>query len=169
MTKLLLHTRPPPLQLMTRFFSNLMAKGRGTFTPKVNEKLSKSFELLFPDNTIEPLIQKEPLNTIISSHISTHPTNSTGNYVQPGRSYKEELYASRRFDINPSQNPNYAFRKLQTFLHDEKIPAKIKEKKHFIRPGLVKHAVIYAGRRKKFNEMVKDTIKKIVKLNESQK
>lgn len=151
---------------MRRYFSNLMAKGRETFTPKVNEKLSKSFELSFP----EQLQQSESLSLKekITTPATTTPINS-GNYVQPGRSYKEELYASRRFELNPSQNPNYAFRKLQNFLQDEKIPAKIKEKKHFIRPGLVKHAVIYAGRRKKFNNLVKDTIKKIVKIHESQK
>lgn len=152
---------------MRRYFSNLMARGRGTFTPKVNEKLSRSFDLSFPEQP-----QPQPQSSQSQSSNVKEPASpaiNCGNYVQPGRSYKEELYASRRFELNPSQNPNYAFRKLQNFLQDEKIPAKIKEKKHFTRPGLVKHAVIYAGRRKKFNDLVKSTINKIVKIHESQK
>ena len=151
---------------MRRYFSNLMAKGRETFTPKINEKLSKTFESSFPEQGQVDKVNNQIVEPFRNQ--SNHQINP-GNYVQPGRSYKEELYASRRFELNPSQNPNYAFRKLQTFLQDEKIPAKIKEKKHFTRPGLVKHAVIYAGRRKKFNEIVKGTIIKIVKIHESQK
>lgn len=149
---------------MRRYFSNLMAKGRETLTPKINEKLSKSFESAFPERQEVVLKMNESIRTPQSSQSS-----SAQSHVQPGRSYKEELYASRRFDLNTSSNPNYAFRNLQSFLQDEKIPAKVREKRHFVRPGLVKHAVIYAGRRKKFNEIVKGTISKIVRIHESQK
>ena len=154
---------------MRRYFGNLMAKGRETFTPKVNEKLAKTFEASFPETPQTISDTRLKIDPSSKSINSSNSSSSTGNFIQPGRSYKEELYASRRFELNPSQNPNYAFRKLQNFLQDEAIPAKIKEKKYFVRPGLVKHAVIYAGRRKKFNSIVKDTINKIVKLHESQK
>lgn len=150
-----------------------MAKGRETFTPRINQKLSQKFEESFPEQQLTQVISLEQEQLKSNSEPITRNSEQSRtfphNYIQPGRSYKEELYASRRFDLNPSQNPNYAFRKLQTFLQDEKIPAKVKEKKHFVRPGLIKHAVIYAGRRKKFNQIVKDTISKIVNIHESQK
>lgn len=156
--------RSPAHWIMKRLFSNLMAKGRANFTPKLSENLSKSFEESFPQS--ESVSVSETLSL---QPQSTKFTPNYNNFVQPGRTYREELYASRRFELNPSQNPNYAFKKLHTFLQDEKIPQKIKENKYFIRPGLVKHAVIYAGRRKKFNSLVRETINKIVKINESQK
>lgn len=145
-----------------------MAKGRETLTPKVSEKLNKAFEASFPEKVPEiDLTLKTTREQIIQNQSVQTPNYP--NFTQPGRSYREELYASRRFELNPSQNPNYAFRKLQNFLQDEKIPAKVKEKRYFVRPGLIKHAVIYAGRRKKFNSMVKSTINRIVQINESQK
>lgn len=139
-----------------------MAKGRETFTPKLSEKLSKTFEASFPEKITEIEIDLTLKTT------RNQPPNYT-NFTQPGRSYREELYSSRRFELNPSQNPNYAFRRLQNFLQDEKIPMKVKEKKYFVRPGLIKHAVIYAGRRKKFDSMVKETIERAVQIHESQK
>lgn len=154
--------------MIKRFFSNLMAKGRETLTPKVNEKLSKAFDASFPEKVPEiDLTLKTTREQIIQNQSAQTPNYP--NFTQPGRSYREELYASRRFELNPSQNPNYAFRKLQNFLQDEKIPTKVKEKRYFVRPGLIKHAVIYAGRRKKFDSMVKNTINRIVQINESQK
>lgn len=142
-----------------------MSKGRETFTPKIKEKLNKTFEASFPEKL--PVIDLTLKTTI--DQINQSQTPNYNNFTQPGRSYREELYASRRFELNPSQNPNYAFRRLQNFLQDEKIPMKVKEKKYFVRPGLVKHAVIYAGRRKKFDSMVRETIKRVVQINESQK
>jgi hypothetical protein len=147
-----------------------MAKGRETFTPKISEKLSKTFEASFPEKLPEiDLTLKTTRDQINQNQLNQNQTPIYANFTQPGRSYREELYASRRFELNPSQNPNYAFRRLQNFLQDENIPTKVKEKKYFVRPGLVKHAVIYAGRRKKFNLMVKETIKRVVQIHESQK
>lgn len=154
--------------MIKRYFSNLMSKGRNTFTPKINDKLTKSFEESFPEVKSQGEITTLPVTTQMQSSSLLQSPNYT-NFVQPGRSYREELYASRRFELNPSQNPNYAFKKLQTFLQDERIPQRVKEKRYFVRPGLVKHAVMYAGRRKKFDSLVRETINKIVKINESQK
>lgn len=145
-----------------------MAKGRETLTPKVNEKLSKAFETSFPEKVTEIDLTLKTTREQINQNQSVLTPNYP-NFTQPGRSYREELYASRRFELNPSQNPSYAFRKLQNFLQDEKIPTKVKEKRYFVRPGLIKHAIIYAGRRKKFDSMVKRTIDRIVQVNESQK
>ena len=145
-----------------------MAKGRETFTPKINEKLNKTFEASFPEIDLTLKTTKAEINQNQMNQTGQTSPNYT-NFTQPGRSYREELYASRRFELNPSQNPNYAFRRLQNFLQEEKIPMKVKEKRHFVRPGLVKHAIIYAGRRKKFDSMVKDTITRVVQIHESQK
>ena len=140
-----------------------MLKGREMFSPKISEKLTKSFDASFP------AIKETTSLSLPDLKLPNLNSPNYNNFVQPGRTYREELYASRRFELNPSQNPNYAFKKLQSFLQDEKIPAKVKEKRHFIRPGLVKHAIIYAGRRKKFDGTVRDTINKIVQINESLK
>ena len=140
-----------------------MTKGRETFTPKISDKLNKTFEASFPEKITEIDL------TLKTTRNQSNQTPNYTNFTQPGRSYREELYASRRFELNPSQNPNYAFRRLQNFLQDEKIPMKVKEKKYFVRPGLVKHAVIYAGRRKKFDSMVKETIERVVQIHESKK
>lgn len=143
-----------------------MSKGRETFTPKISEKLSKTFEASFPEIDLTLKTTRDQIN---QNQMNQNQIPNYNNFTQPGRSYREELYASRRFELNPSQNPNYAFRRLQNFLQDEKIPMKVKEKKYFVRPGLVKHAIIYAGRRKKFDSMVKETIERVVQINESQK
>lgn len=146
-----------------RFFSNLMKKGRETFTPKLSSKLNNSFVETFPKSIPDDLTLK------MTPQKQSNSSPNYENYTQPGRTYKEELYASRRFELNPSQNPSYAFRKLQTFLQEEKIPGKVREKRWFVRPGLVKHSIIYGGRRKKFNNLVKDTIKRVVQIHESKK
>lgn len=141
-----------------------MKKGRDTFTPKISDKLNKTFVDSFP---VE--VKPDDLTLKMTPSKAQSSSPNYDNFTQFGRTYKEELYASRRFELNPSQNPTYAFRKLQTFMQDEKIPGKVREKRWFVRPGLVKHAVIYGGRRKKFNNLVKDTIKRVVLIHESQK
>ena len=146
-----------------RNFSSFIPKsGRETFTPKITKTINKAFDESFPDLT---------LKSGAMSAVTTNPSSASlySHNIQPGRSYREELYASRRFELNPSQNSNYAFRRLQNFLQDEKIPAKVREKRHFVRPGLVEHAMIYAGRRKKFNSLVRETIRKVINIHESQK
>jgi hypothetical protein len=149
-----------------RNFSSFIPKsGRETFTPKITKTINKAFDESFPDLTLK----SGAMAAVTTNPSSTSASSLYSHNIQPGRSYREELYASRRFELNPSQNSNYAFRRLQNFLQDEKIPAKVREKRHFVRPGLVEHAMIYAGRRKKFNSLVRETIRKVINIHESQK
>ena len=149
------------------FFSSFVSKGKETFTPKITKSLNKTFQESFP---ISNEISSSPsANDLKLKFKTSNLLNSNYNFIQPDRTYREELYASRRFELNPSQNPNYAFRRLQSVLLDENIPTKVREKKHFVRPGLIKHAIIYAGRRKKFNNLVRETIKKVINIHKSQK
>lgn len=90
-------------------------------------------------------------------------------FIQPGRTYREELYASRRFELSPTQAPSSALRKLNNLLNDECVSKTVRARRYFVRPGLVKHAILYAGRRKRFNRIVRDTITRALSLHESQK
>jgi ribosomal protein S21 len=79
------------------------------------------------------------------------------------------LYSSRRIELTPTQATPTAFRKLSQRLQEEQVLQRVKERRYFVRPGLIKHAITYAGRRKKFNQLVKSTINRIVDHKESQK
>ena len=135
-------------QLMSQKFYSTFPK----FTPKTVASIDAAFESKFSD----------PAS---SSNVSAAPRS----FIQPGRTYREELYSSRRIELTPTQATSSAFRKLSQRLQEEKIVQMVKERRYFIRPGLQKHAIIYAGRRKKFNQLVRDTINRIVEYKESQK
>lgn len=153
---------------LRRLFSSFTPK-RDTFTPKMTKNINKTFDETF---TATPTVSTSPSSSEAVADKAVVPSGQksyNNTYIQPGRTYHEELYASRRFELNPTQAPGPAFRKLHTVLLEEKIATKVKEKRHFVRPGLVTHATIYAGRRKKFDALVRETIQKAVTIQQSQK
>lgn len=134
--------------LSPKFYYSSLPK----FTPKTVASIDAAFESKFSESASP-------------SPASTAPRS----FIQPGRTYREELYSSRRIELTPTQATSSAFRELSQRLQEERIVQMVKERRYFVRPGLQKHAIIYAGRRKKFNQLVRDTINQIVQYKESQK
>ncbi len=129
-------------------------------SPKMIQNLNSNFESKFSETRQQETDKQEPLNSV------QQPIRS---FIQPGRTYREELYSSRRVELTPTQAIPTAFRKLSQRLQEEQVLKRVREGRYFVRPGLLKHAIIYAGRRKKFNQLVRDTINRIVQYKESQK
>jgi ribosomal protein S21 len=126
-------------------------------SPRITNALNSNFDLKFSES-VEP---------VAPSQSSQLPHQRS--FIQPGRTYREELYSSRRIELTPTQATPTAFRKLSQRLQEEQVLQRVKERRYFVRPGLIKHAITYAGRRKKFNQLVKSTINRIVDHKESQK
>ena len=128
-------------------------------SPRITNALNSNYDLKFSESS-----------SLNSSPISqSHPVTQPRSFIQPGRTYREELYSSRRIELTPTQATPTAFRKLSQRLQEERVLQRVKERRYFVRPGLIKHAIIYAGRRKKFNQLVRDTINEIVQYKDSQK
>lgn len=156
-------------------------------SPRIVDNLNSSFNLKFTSEVSEASADcNSTINTVASSTCTSNSTISNSltlpqsqiatlihqqprSFIQPGRTYREELYASRRIELTPTQAVPSAFRKLSQRLQEEQVLQRVKERRYFVRPGLVKHAMMYAGRRNKFNQMVRDTINRIVQYKESQK
>ena len=90
-------------------------------------------------------------------------------FIPPGRSYREELYAARRFELPYAQSPAAAFRKLHAAMLDEGIAQAVRARRHFLRPGLVLHALQYAGRRRRFNQRVQLAVARCLRVRAASK
>lgn len=83
--------------------------------------------------------------------------------------YREQLYSARRFATASPYNPGPAFHRLREFITDEGIAGKLKEKKRFIKPSVLRGKKMFAGRKARFNRIVSETIGKILRIHTSSK
>lgn len=83
--------------------------------------------------------------------------------------YREQLYSARRFTAASPYNPGSAFHRLKAFIFDEGIAGKLKEKKRFIKPSVLRGKTMFASRKTRFNHIVSETIGKILKIHASNK
>lgn len=83
-----------------------------------------------------------------------------GSMTLGGRTYREELYAGRRLDLS-SASLSKGFRSLQGILRDEHILQKVRARREFIRPCVLKSREHSARRRERFDVMVRDTVEEI--------
>lgn len=83
-----------------------------------------------------------------------------GSISLGGRTYREELYAGRRLDLS-SASLSSGLRGLQGILRDEHILEKVRARREFIRPCVLRSKERSARRRERFDAMVRDTVKEI--------
>lgn len=78
----------------------------------------------------------------------------------PERSYREELYASRRIEVYGA-SANHGLGRVYELMRSEGLVDKIRGRREWIRPGLVASLARMKRRQERFNAMVRNTVSEI--------
>lgn len=85
------------------------------------------------------------------------------------RTYKEELYASRRVPVFNPSTTNLAISSLNSLIKKEGIKNELISRKRFIRPVYQRGLRKWEGRQRRFNKMYRQTVNDIWYIYQSQK
>lgn len=99
----------------------------------------------------------------------TDSTPTTTPTASPQHTYREDLYAARRITLSNPFSHSPAIPRLKRLLHDEGIVARLKERKRFVKPSVMKGLKKYKARKEKFDVIVKEHINRALELHECTK
>jgi ribosomal protein S21 len=85
------------------------------------------------------------------------------------RTYKEELYSARRFNVQGDNNSSFALSRFSNQFRKDGLVDEIRKRRQFTRPSVIRVRNLFASRQRRFNEMVSGTVNKILGIYESQK
>lgn len=94
------------------------------------------------------------------NHQGMDPANYQSHYT-----YREELYAHRRFIVWNPEKPSAAFSEINDRLNQDGIRKIVIAKKRFIEPTRVRTALKIITRKRKFNRIVAAKINRIFKIH----
>lgn len=96
---------------------------------------------------------------------STHPNDLSS------RTYREELYTARRFS-NPNISTNSCsipLNRMNEVMRSEDIYGEVRSRRSFVKPSKRRILALFNSRQTRFNNMFKETLGKIMQINESRK
>lgn len=126
--------------LLRLFFSTKSAFGKG-FTFKNPPRFNPGYEM--PDSNSSP----------------TPPAVATQH------TYRGSLYSARRITLANPFSHSPAMPRLKRLLHEEGIVGRLRERKRFVKPSVIKGMKKYKARKERFDIIVREHINKALELH----
>lgn len=133
--------------------------------------LVKAFRLNSSDSLKMLLRANRSYSTTKASKLKSKPTRASNNEVNPHislinsfRTYREDLYSSRRMLVSPGQNQSYAFTRLNQLLEAENVKAEVQKRARFVKPSRVEMFREFEQRKRIFDRNVRNTVNRILEI-----
>lgn len=96
-------------------------------------------------------------------------TSTTTPIASTLHTYRENLYSARRITLANPFSHSPAMPRLKRLLHEEGIVARLRERRRFVKPSVIKGLKKYKARKEKFDVMVREHINRALELHECTK